>query len=197
MKLFSVIIVFLIAPALAYAQQSNIRQPQQEESPSPKTRLEQFQAKTGSVIVKGFSDIGSATGKYAAKITVISIEFTDASSGAKQFGITIEVQGSGESPQKNRSYIDLDEIDSLLNGLEYISRIDKSATKLANFEATYRTKGDFSITTFSSIIGGRPGTMIAVDSGRFPKATAYFEVADLPKLRQLIQNAQATLQSAK
>jgi hypothetical protein len=163
-------------------------------SPPPKTRLEQFQVKTGSVLIKGYTDVGTAAGKYGSTVSVSAMEFTDASSGGKQFGIAIEIKGSGQYPQTSRSYIDLDEVDSLLKGIDYISHADKSVTKLASFEAIYRTKGDFVMNVFGS---GHKGTMLAVESGRFGTASAYFDIAELPKVRQLIEKAQAALQSIK
>jgi len=192
---------YLIIPLSLIAISAHAQQPaapaaaqSPAASPPPKTRLEQFQAKTGLVVIKGFTEVGTAAGKYGSTVSVSAMEFTDASSGAKQFGVTIDIKGSGDYPQKSTSYIDSDEVDSLLNGIDYIGRADKSVTKLASFEATYRTKGDFAMTVFSS---GRTGTMIAVQSGRFGTASAYFDIAELPKVRQLIQKAQTTLESIK
>jgi hypothetical protein len=163
-------------------------------SPPPQTRLEQFQAKTGSVVIKGYTEVGTAAGKYGSTVTVSAMEFTDASSGAKQFGITIDIKGTGQYPQKGTSYIDADEIESLLKGIDYIGAADKTVTKLARFEDTYRTKGDFAMTVFSS---GSTGTMLAVESGRFSTARAYFDITELSKVRQLIEKAQKILDSVK
>ena len=52
-----------------------------------------------------------------------------------------------------RSFIDFDEVDALLKGLDYISKATSEVTKLGMFEATYKTKGYFSATTFSSSSG--------------------------------------------
>src|SRR5262249_7879465 len=122
------------------------------------------------------------------------MEVTDASNSAKQFGIIITTQGAGQYAQENTSYIDFDEVDSLLKGIDYIGRVDKSVTKLGRFEATYRTKGDFAVATFG---GQRTETMLALGSASFGTAKAYFDVAELPKLRQLVQKAQATLEAIK
>lgn len=159
----------------------------------PKTKLEQFQAKTGSVIVRGFSKMGSVSGQFGSSMTVESKEFTDASTGAKQYGITISVAEA--SPQReNTSYIDLDEIDSLLKGITYIGAITKSVTKLKDFQADYRTKGDFAISTFSNRIGE---IGVAVQSGTYGHTSAYFDLKDLSKISEIIQTAQNTLQTIK
>jgi hypothetical protein len=181
-------IVILLLATSSFAQEAQ-NPPQQ-----PKTKLEQFQAKTGSVIVRGFSIIGGVPGQFESFMTVESKEFTDASTGAKQYGITIKV--TENSPHReNTSYIDLDEIDSLLKGITYIGAITKSVTKLKDFQADYRTKGDFGISTFSNTPTGEIG--VAVRSGTYGHTTAYFDLKDLPKMSQLIQAAQTTLQTIK
>jgi hypothetical protein len=190
----NLLFALVVFAACADAQQPAAPAAAQSPALPPKTRLEQFQAKTGSVVIKGFTEVGTASGKYGSTVTVSAMEFTDASSGAKQFGITIDIKASGDYPQKNTSYIDLDEVDSLLKGIDYIAAADKTVTKLSSFEATYRTKGDFAMTVFSS---SRTGTMLAVESGRFGTARAYFDISELPKVRQLIEKAHKILESIK
>jgi hypothetical protein len=118
------------------------------------------------------------------------MEFTDASSGARQRGIVIEVTESGRLERSDRSFIDYDEIDPLLNGIDYISKIKSDVTPLGSFEATYKTKGDLSIVTFSS----RSGKVeAAVKSGYVGATTAYLSLDKLQELRSLVVKAKATL----
>src|SRR5262249_104311 len=131
------LLVFVSIVATVVEAQQPAPQQLPVASPSPKTRLEQFQAKTGSVAVKGYSEVGRLAGKAGSAVTVTSMEVTDASNSAKQFGIIITTQGAGQYAQENTSYIDFDEVDSLLKGIDYIGRVDKSVTKLGRFEATY------------------------------------------------------------
>jgi hypothetical protein len=189
MKRFSALLIpiFIAAPLVA---QSGLDQSKVLPL-SPKTQLEQFQAKTGSVILKGYTEIGSVSGK-GSSLTVTAMEFTDAASKAKQFGVVIEV-ATGE--KSNRSYIDLDEVDSLLKGVDYIGRLDKSVTKLSSFEASYSTKGDFTITIFNR--SGSNNMDIAIQSGGRFGVQAFFETAELSNIRQLIERAQASLQALK
>ena len=167
-----------------------------ETAPQPtevKTKLEAFAAKTGVVIILGFTKIGTISGQYGSSVTVTAKELTDASTGTRQYGITIEVAEGGRLERERTSYIDYDEIDSLLKGIDYIAKIDKKVTRLADFQAEYRTKGELEVSTFSSQKGGE--IALAVQSGRVASATAYFNIAQLAELRKLIAAAKAKLET--
>lgn len=172
---------------IASAQEAK---PTQKE---PKTKLEAFEAKTGMVIIKGLQDIGTVTGM--GTVTVGCREFTDGNTGRKEYGITIEVKSSGRFERTDTTLIDYDEIESLLKGIDYISKVDKSATPLTLFEAIYKTKGDLRVTTFN----GSPSGVIeaAVQSGYMGSATAYLSLDQLSKFRALIENAKTKLDSIK
>src|SRR5690349_10191752 len=58
----------------------------------PRTRLEAFQAKTGVVIVRGSSRIGSATGIEGGLVLVEMMELRDISDNSKAYGITVQVR---------------------------------------------------------------------------------------------------------
>ena len=175
-----------LSPPLVVAQQA----PQAERE--PKTKLEAFQAQTGAVVIKGYSEIGrvSALGSVA----VTAMEFTDATTGRKQSGVLIEIKESGRLEISDRSFIDYDEVDALLKGFDYISKATSGVTKLSMFEATYKTKGYFSATTFSS----RSGKIEAgVKSGLVRPAGAYLSLQQLAELRALIAQAKQKLDAVK
>jgi hypothetical protein len=156
---------------------------------APKTKLEAFQAKTGTVIVKGYSEIGSING-IGGSVSITAREFLDATNpAAKTTGVVIEVSESGRLQRVNRSLIDSDEIASLLKGIDYISGITGSVTKQSSFEADYRTKGDFKITVFNT----KQGIEAAVSAGMIGKTTVYLKLEDLQKLKSLIIQAKEKL----
>lgn len=165
-----------------------------QPEPAPATKLETFQAKTGAVIIKGYTDMGRLRG-VGGTVGVIAMEFTDAQTSRKEQGVVIEVRESGRLERESRSYIDYDEIDSLLKGIDYISKIEPAVSKLANFEAAYRTRGDFSVTTFSDATSG--GISVAITSGRIGRTSIYIKLAELPSFRNLITEAKAKLDAAK
>jgi hypothetical protein len=160
---------------------------------APKTKLEAFEAKTGTVLIKGIEDIGSVAGMGSASVGCR--EFTDANTGRKEYGITIEVKESGRFERKDTTLIDYDEIDSLLKGIDYIGKVNKSATPLTRFEAVYKTKGDLQVTTFSSSRSGE--VQAAVQCGHIGLATAFLSLDQLAKFRALIQSAKEKLDSIK
>jgi len=177
------VLLVVTLPSLLAAQETTNTQKEA-------TKLEAFQAKTGIVVVRGYTTVGMIRG-LGADITIDAREFRDATSAsARASGITVSVKENGGLERENTSFIDADEIDSLLAGLDYISRASKEMTKLSQFEAEYRTKGNFSVAVFSQSNGP---TSTAVSSGLIGKTTAYIRLSDLPELRRLIVAAKAQL----
>ena len=155
----------------------------------PATKLEAFSARTGIVLVKGFTNLGTVNGMGRVSIDVR--EFRDASNPkSAQYGVAFEVKESGRLER----YIDEDEIDSLIRGLDYISKIDRSVTTFGNFEAQYRTKGDLSLVVFS---GSGGEISLAVSSGRIGRTRAFLKLADTEQIRTLLGEAKKAIASAK
>jgi hypothetical protein len=184
-RIINVVVLLFLGIQVA-AQQSGPAATQQ--SAPAKTKLETFAAQTGVVIIEGYSKVGTIRGKYGT-VEIQAKEFVNAASGKKEKGITFEVTEAGRLERESRSFIDYDEIDSLLKGIDYVAKIDKSATKLDAFEAEYRTKGELEITTFSS----DTGVEVAVKSGRIGGATAFLSLEHLQRLRALVVDAKTTL----
>jgi hypothetical protein len=170
-------------PALAQTQQK------QTET---QTKIEIFQARTGVVLIKNYSVIGSITG-LGGTITVTAFEFTDAQTGKKEYGIGIEAKESGRLSRENRSYVDYDEISSLIAGIDYTSRVDGKQSKLKNFEAHYKTRGELDVTVFS----GQAGIESAVSVGRISSVSVFLQLEGLQKFRQIVVDAKAALDGAK
>jgi hypothetical protein len=144
-------------------------------------------------VIRGFSTIGEVRGM--GSVTVTAREFRDASNPKlRQSGLSVEVKESGRLERESTSFVDYDEIESLLHGIDYISKIERNVTSLKNFEAEYRTKGDFGITTFSEHNGS---IGVAVSSGRFGKVSAFLKLSDLPQLRAYVLNAKTIIDSTK
>jgi len=160
----------------------------------PKTRLQAFEAQTGVVIIKGLSRIGSVSSQNGGTVSVESREFIDAGTGRREFGIVVDVKKVGDTEVENSSYIDYDEIESLLSGIDYISKVQRSVTKLDDFEAVYHTNGDFKISTFSTL---KNRTVVAVSSGEPNEIIVLLPFPKLDDLRALIASAKAKLDAIK
>jgi len=95
-------IVALFLPS-AYAQNLN------DLEAKAKTKIEQFSARTGVVLIRGYEKIGSAQGLYDTSVNIQSKEFTSVNDGSKQYGITIETfKENGKYDKKHTSFIDFD-----------------------------------------------------------------------------------------
>ena len=178
------LIVFL-GTGSAFAQE------QAEQKKAPATKLEIFQSRTGVVLIRGYSTVGTLRA-MGAEVVVDAREFRDGSNpgSPRTTGVSITVKEAGRLERENTSYIDLDEIDSLLKGIAYISKADKDATKLSLFEVDYRTKGDLRITVFNSEKGD---VSAVISSGTIGRTRAFVKLADLDKLRDMISSAKSML----
>jgi hypothetical protein len=190
MKKFIYIMIGMLCLASLTANAANLK----DEVPAPKTKLEEFSAKTGVVIVRGFEEIGTVSGHYNTSIKVEAKEFVNVSTGKKEYGITIEVKKEdGRYDKESTSYIDYDEISSLISGIDYIAKVNKSATKFSNFQADYNTKGDFKVSTFSM----NEKIMVAIASGRIGSVSAYYNISSLPEIRGVIEKAKSKIDALK
>lgn len=159
----------------------------QETTSDPKTKLEAFDATTGVVVVIGFSSIGTVNGLYNTSAEVDVREMLNAQSGSKQYGLMIEVTGSRDS--KARAFVDYDEIESLILGIDYILKIDKAITSLDSFQADYRTNGDLKLSTFNS--GGR--ILFSVEAGRIGAQSSFMTLENAATLRNIFAQAKSKI----
>lgn len=169
---------------------SSLALAQEQAAAEPATKLEAFQATTGTVVVRGFTTTGTVRG-LGGVVTVDAREFRDASNPNKRVtGISISVKEASRLERENTSFIDAEEIESLLQGLDYIGKATKEVTSFENFEAEYRTKGDFRVTAFNDNSGQ---LNIAVSSGRIGKSTVYLKASQLSELKALVEAARSKL----
>lgn len=165
-----------------------------ENDGKPKTKLEEFQRQTGSVLIKGYTEIGSlvAGEPSLSSTSVRAMEFTSATTKKKSTGIVIEITiMSSRVTDSSRSFIDYDEIDDLLKGIDYIAKANADATKHDNFEVKYSTRGDFSATTFNS---GNGETKAAIDVGRL---SSHLPMDKFAEFRSYIIKAKSKLDALK
>src|ERR1044072_6278831 len=89
-----------------------------------RTLLEEFEDRHGSVIIKGFTQITTVDVR-GVRIDVVEMRDLGNTKGLHEAkGLVIGLRGSGERQNENRAYVDYREIDSLLNALDVIARVD-------------------------------------------------------------------------
>jgi len=153
----------------------------------PRTKLEALDDRHSTVIVKGFTRI---TTVEVRGVRLDAVEMRELGNVARAKGIVIVLIEGGERPTSNRAFIDYEEIDSLLNAIDAIARIDETATKLAGFEAKYKTLGDLEIGVFRQT---SRGTAVIMSTGICDRATQTLSLDDLAKVKAMIQEAKARL----
>jgi hypothetical protein len=115
---------------------------QVQDTNSLKTDLGVFENQIGTVLIKGFSQVGLVTAGTDV-ITVYCKQSTDIARGHKADGLAIVI--SGNAPTRKRILVDYDEIDSLLDSIAYLNKISYDVTPLAGFEASYSTRSGFRV----------------------------------------------------
>lgn len=181
-----------IAAAMLAATAPAIAQQLAQPEISPKTKIEAFQVQTGTVVIKGYTVVGRVNAMGSVEVS--AMEFTDAATSKKQTGVVIEIKEAGRLENEDRSFIDYDEVDALIKGLDYISKTTAEVTKLGQFEATYKTKGNFSATTFNN---GSGEIAAALACGHFRPAKAFLSLEQLATLRDLVGQAKQKLDATK
>src|SRR4051812_93816 len=186
--IFSVILVSILSVAVP-AQ----RKPQlpfvNELNEKPLTDLEAFQDTYGTTLIKEFTDLPRIrTSVGFVQVTIA--EFRSMANNTRLKGVVVEVTTGDKLTEKARSYIEYAELDGLIKGITYISKINKGSSQLQNLEAVFTTKGEFSISNFFNW-QGEP--QIGITSGRYDKKTIFIDPPSQNTLLGQLQQAKTTL----
>ena len=154
----------------------------------PRTKLEALDDRHSTVIIKGFTRITTVD---VRGIRVDAVEMRDLGSAVgRAKGLVITLREGGERPKEDRAFVDYDEIDLLLNAIDAVSRVDETVTKLAGFEARYKTIGDLEVGVFRQT---RSGTAVTLTTGICDLAIVSMSLDELAKIRAMIQEAKQRL----
>lgn len=182
------VVIAVLVCGIANIQASRATQTSAPAPTDNKTQLEAFEAQTGTVIVKGYTRINTV--QSIGRVSVDCMEITNANTGRKQTGIMFEVVELGRLDRSSRSYVDYDEIEPLLNGIDYLSKLTVSCTQLSNFEAVYVTQGTLKIVVYNDESGA---IEVAVKSGHIGSVTAFIKIKDLAEIRTCVAKAKKQL----
>lgn len=185
------VLLMLVSCATVLAQRPGpqFRRPLACEPLEPRTKLEAIEAQYETVLIKGFSQIATLSVR-GGDIRIDAIELKNTSGSARSTGIVVALRESGERPRENRAFIDYEEIDPLIKAFDSIAKVNESITKLAGFEARYRTLGDLDINVFRQ---GRSGTAAALSAGICDKLTVLLTLDELERLKGIILEAKNRL----
>ena len=187
------LLVVFCGPTFAQRPGPQFRRPLACEPLEPRTKLEAIEWQYERVLVKGFSQIATFVARDV-EVRVDAVELKDTATATRAIGLVIALRETGENPRENRSFVDYDEIDRLLQGLTAIGRVNESVTKLAGFEARYRTLGDLEFLVFRQ---SRSGIAASVTSGICERVSAPLTLDDLDRLKAHIVEAKTRLDEIK
>ena len=160
--------------------------------PIPMTRLESFDTNIAVVILKASTDVGSISSD-AGMVGVKSKEMTDTSTGRKEQGIAIDITPKGQG--RDALLVDYDELASLVAAIDYITKLDVTATPLSSFDAAYTTKGGFRIAALGTRNTG--AIQFGVRDARFGSTPVTFSRDQMSRLSDLINQAKNILDSVR
>jgi hypothetical protein len=185
--LFSAFVLLCAGTALAQRPGPEFWRKVGCEPLEPRTKLEAIEDRHSTVVIKGFTRITTVD---VRGVRIDAIEMRELGNVARGKGLVVVLREGGERPDDNRAFVDYEEIEPLLNAIDAISRIDETATKLAGFEARYKTQGDLEIGVFRQTTRG---TAVVLTTGICDRATATLSLDDLAKIRAMIQEAKSRL----
>ncbi len=168
-------------------------EPQAADAQGTPTKMQGFDARICTVIIKGVTQIGTIS-TQGGTVSVTSKESKDVTTGQKQYGIAIELK-EGNRPE-DTTILDDDELDSLLNGIDYLIKINRGVTDMPGFSAGYTTRGGFRVAAYSS--NSRSGGIQAVLQGSHANRTRILLAPDqLANFRSLVQQAKNNLDTLR
>jgi hypothetical protein len=187
------VLILFCGPVWAQKPGPQFRHPLACQPEEPRTKLEAVEWRYQSVLVKGFTQVATLT-VGGVEIRVDAVELKDTATATRAIGLVIALKELGENARENRSFVDYEEIDRLLKGLEAVAQVNESVTKLAGFEARYRTLGDLEILVFRQ---SRSGTAASLSSGICDRVTAHLTLDELDRLKAHIVEAKTRLDEIK
>ena len=164
-----------------------------QDTNPPLTKIEIFEAQTGVIIVRGSVLVGIMSAQTGT-VSVRAKESTEPSLGAKEYGIAVGLQEGGRP--EDTTMVDYDELDSFLNGVDYIRKANHSMTPLPDYDVGYTTTGWLRLIVYTSI--KRPGTtQIALQSRHTNRTRILLSDDQLAEFQNLIRQAKRKIDSLR
>jgi hypothetical protein len=153
----------------------------------PPTEIQNFEMQPDTVIVKGFGQIGSIATE-SGTIEVRSKESDNTTSGQKQYAIAIAIE---TNQSRMLLPVDYDELDALIHGLNFLSKVTYDVTSMPAFDATISTRSSFRAGAHSERRQGNIELFVQfADTARVPLTPDQFA-----QLQSLVTQAKSSLDS--
>ena len=194
MKLTRFIYALLLLSLLGVAAEAQRARPTPTPDPYDEylTKMELLLEKTGTVVVKGSTTVGTING-LRGTATFTSWEMIDSQAGRALYGISIVISDPNRPDSAEVAYVDYDELDALIKGVDSLIKLDNSATKLQRFEAQYKTEGGLAIFRFNT--PGGYGTAVSAEGVRGPRLV--LRPTGLVEFRDMVESAKTIIDEAR
>jgi hypothetical protein len=178
-------------PVFSQERWQRLPPPRDAQFYAPRNKLEEFESRTSTLLIKGRTWVATLR-TTAGTARVEATDIRDAGNGTRAAGVTVTVTANAVG--EIRCLIDYDEIDSLVRAFDAMEKADESVTKLSNFEAHYRTRGDFEIIVFKQLSGG---IAAAIEGGFYDRSRLLLTLEEFTRLRWMIVQAKERLDEIK
>ena len=153
---------------------------------APKSQLEVFSERAGSMIKKEYFDVGKVN-----HITFQVLKLTDILTNTTVVGLRMEGQSSGTYSTTKAAFIDADEVDGLIKALNYVNTTVLNHTPPENdIEYNFHTRSGFA----AGIFNYRNKWMGYLKLVRFDNDSQFdFTSEDFEKVKDIIVEAKGKL----
>ena len=206
----AVIVLSLLSGIASPLHSEDVESPEKAQP----TKLALFQGRKGTSLALGQENVGKVgeLSESLAKVSVDVIEIRDLTANTRANGVILSVNEKKSNSlevldQMSRKgvrfapelkveswtgsvFVDQDEIAELLKGLDYVSKGDSTASKLANWEVRYQTRGFFRACSQGSQSGVTGFFLTATGN---PEAEASLSDQEFEHFKALIMKAQQRL----
>jgi hypothetical protein len=184
----------------------------------PATRLEKFMARKNILIIKEAYSVGTVPGQQGYEVKVEAIALSAVGEVAKVYGLSLirfaGRAGTGERANAREAitFVDFDEVSSLQNALEYLSKVANETSAEGNAatrppasnearpdeNSITNSSTEFSLMTRGGLktgmlqLGRQQTGFIQFDSAS-PDATVLFGIGALSRFRNLVSQARTKL----
>jgi hypothetical protein len=194
--IFSLVVITASSVSVCAQRRDRLPPPRDPQFYAPRNKLEEYEARVDSILFKGQTWTGLLRAQNGSA-RVEAIEIRDARDSTRATGVVVTINSPepADSPPEIRVMIDYEELNPLIAAFDTLIKADDSITKLAHFEARYRTHGDFEIMTFKEVAGG--AIAAAVEGGFYDRKRLFMNLDELTKLRWMIAQAKDKLDEIK
>lgn len=187
----------VVASAVSNAAQrrwERVPPPRDPQFYEPRNKLEDFEGRMETILVKGRSWAGTIRGQNGSA-RVEAYEVRDIRKSDAASGVVITINADSGPAGEIRSLIDYEEIDALVKAMDTAAKASEAITRLTHFEVHYRTRGDFEILVFKQLSNNAIAS--AIEGGFFDRSRLWLTLEDFVKLRWMIVQAKEKLDEVK